>query len=253
MLSMSTEKSIGVAVELQDAFLNEVVKLKLPLSSLRSNPPNAKMPNWISRVTKGTPVISISESPPSAAKRREKEHNWFASLKQRSPPRPAIPATAAATTLHIAANSSALENGPRHVLLPRPNGGHNASSASSAPASDTTSEATVTRKRSFLSRKKSSATLKSPKDEPLEANYLFVQPNGLVAAEGPSLPPPSGPAPSSLGLRLQELSSANEAGLLDDQEYRSLRQAIFAKFAENSTSQTAVQGSSLQLTGMSNS
>jgi len=103
-------------------------------------------------------------------------------------------------------------------------------------------------KRSSQTSLKSNKTAKTPKQELSEA-YDFVSGNS------PPLPPSVmqlSVSKGSLGNRLQELALAHGDGLLDDEEYRELKQALFCKFSEDSSTKPKAVGLGLGISDQEN-
>ena len=184
----------------------------------------------------------IIEPPPSFDKRKEKEHQWLSSIASRASPSKGsrhriVPAGAnAIQPIRAQGQSAKSEASPDMSKSPLLDVGR-------PPSPGLSIKSTLSRK--FLSRKASNASIKSNKtsrpirhqpSDDLSAQYDFV-----TSANSPPLPtssfkvskgaPPVPKSGASLANKLQELAMAHGDGLLDEEEYRELRKALFEKSA----------------------
>ena len=174
-------------------------------------------------------IVAPVEPPPDKLARRAKEERWLASIR-RSKPSANSPAS---TSTSPGQPADPVGASPTRLLsAPTPRYQRRSSAAvKSATAAFNAGIGDVPQPRQPLrTRQASNGTVVTSPE--LAATYAFVPAAvvGVVAVD--ALADPSEVATKSLAVRLQELSVAHGDGLLQDDEYRQLRAALFDRFAE---------------------
>lgn len=188
------------------------------------------MPGLLSFFHRAEPVVITApvEPPPDKAARRAKEESWLASIRGRSktPASPSSPASVAESV-----GASPTRQLRELGLLSAPRAQRRSSTAvKSATAAFNAGIGDVPQPRQPLrARQASNGTVVTSPE--LAATFAFVPATGVIGGPVDVIGDPSEVATKSLAVRLQELSVANADGLLEDNEYRQLRAALFDRFA----------------------
>jgi len=147
---------------------------------------------------------------PSKEVREKKEKEWLSSIRGKGKPK----AESNRPSLRLKRTHSNLSPiSPSIDLLPEPH------------------SSTLSKKQTiFLSPKKSFASIQSNRSaQSVEALDSYT----LISPPSNSIPGKDLSERKSLGKRLEELGVANEQGLIDGEEYRVLRQALFQQNVKN--------------------
>ena len=174
-------------------------------------------------------VVAPVDPPPDKAARRAKEESWLASIRGRAKPSPSSLAPSPSSS-HPA---DPVDASPTRLLsAPTPRYQRRSSAAvKSATAAFNAGIGDVPQPRQPLrTRQASNGTVVTSPE--LAATYAFVPASVGSVVKVDVLGDPAEVATKSLAVRLQELSVANADGLLQDDEYRQLRAALFDRFAE---------------------